>query len=838
MPPSFFQQVLIFLKKVLLTNPLFRTCRRFTWLLWSILTRRIGKGKGKGKGRKSLKYGAGAGSGKTDRNRKSGESLGSRSNSRPQVELKPISPAPIRICASETPSGLHPYSYNNPRATISSQELRPSTSTTFRDEFSTKNSSYPRISHPTTSGQVHGTVNRATASPAASVSRISVDGSQHRGQVETASRFTASPAASRVSVNVQPVHANEETFTESPLGSRRVSRLSLAVDTAVTQLDRVEDQFTSEPETIIIGNGGPSKGYPIDAPITMSPVEVSARTTLDGEPSDIQTKNLSEVYSDFIPMAPEIYYRYHKEDFIEPLVTKFELAPMTRRFQEKCLPPGWKEFLHPEGARYFLYEPKRIYTDADVYNPNILRHAQRLINEFDEYTRRRNISLSYRMNVTLDMFYEEVDDSCPCRYYIADHSTKTVFWLDKFDADQMEVWSEVKGVTEVTHIRHAIEAQYWYHCQFFPDSYKLDVTAVDELRDVLIYWMGGTLSIIAVYRASLLTITIPYTMDELQQMLTLTNNLRKNVESWRGVAAFARIMHMFVMFSAPDTHLRELGKIWVDRCIHKGAWNKFISNMNSEWQELILFGTVLLNANVAFLAIQSVDEATYNPHRSPAQVLSFLSVVSSIGSVIIGLMLARKNKVKHKEGATDAAIFLNSFEGERLGLETLAILYSVPYAFLMWGVLLFLAAFSFFCLNDAALSVRLIVPSAWIIISFLVVWCIFTLASWDSRFSAQNRSGWDQVIEVIKNTFNKTVEATKSKMIALGVRKPDPETPVLRLRSSPVRRISEMWRRASRKATVFATISSALGSGSRGGSRRVTEEVEEQPMAERPRTTV
>ncbi|KAL0061131.1 hypothetical protein AAF712_012051 [Marasmius tenuissimus] len=656
----------------------------------------------------------------------------------------------------------------------------------------------------------------------------------------------------------------EETFTESPMASRRGSRLGLAVDTVIAQHDRVEDHvsilgpdFTTEPENIRIVDGRPSQGYDMGVPMTTSPIEVSAHTTLDGhgDRPDTQTKNLSEAYSDFHPMAPEIYYRYYKEDFIEPLATTFELAPMTTRFQQKQLPHGWREFLHPEGARYFFYEPKRIYTDADVYNPNILRHAHRLINELEEYTRKRHITLSNNMNVTLDMFYEEEEDSCPCRYYIADHSTRTVFWLDKFNADEMEVWSEVKGVTEMTHIRHAIEAQYWYHCQLFPDSYKLEMAAVDELRDLLTYWIGDVLTSMGS--------TIPYAIEELQQMLTLTNNLRKNVKSWRGVAAFARIMHMFarqrfldfhgqatvrldrnksihrpadrpqphswllgclspVMFSAPDTHLRELGKIWVDRCIHKAAWNKFISNMNSEWQELILFGTVLLNANVAFLAIQSVDEATYEP----------ASVACS------GVELP--NKIKHKEGASDAAIFLNSFEGERLGLETLAILYSMPYAFLMWGVLLFLAAFSFFCLNDAALSVRLIVPSAWIIISFLVIWCIFTLASWDNRFNAQNRTAWDEVIDSLsKDTFNKTVEATKKKMIALGIKKPEPETPVLRLRSSPVRRISEMWRRASRKATVFATISSALGSGSRGASRRVTvEEVEVRQVPEEPRASV
>ncbi|KAJ8095935.1 hypothetical protein PM082_015156 [Marasmius tenuissimus] len=548
MTPSPFQQVLIFLKKFLLTNPLLRTCRRFTWLLWSILTRRFGKGNRKG--RESLENDSDkVERANSDRKReKSRKFQGTSQQFQPQSI---IPPAPIRICASETPAsvGLHPYSYNNPRATISSQELRPTTSTTFRNEFSTKNSSYPRISHPTTSGQVHGTVTRATASPAASISRLSVSGSQHHDQEETASRITrtASPAASRVSINVQPAsapaHAMEETFTESPMASRRASRLSLAVDTVIAQHDRVEDHvsilgpdFTTEPENIRIVDGRPSQGYDIGGPMTTSPIEVSAHTTLDGhgDRPDTQTKNLSEVYNGFFPMAPEIYYRYYKEDFIEPLATTFELVPMTTRFQQKQLPHGWREFLHPEGARYFLYEPKRIYTDADIYDPNILRHARRLINEFDDYTRKQSITLTKHMNVTLDMFYEEAEpdgvDKCPCRYYIADHASRTVFWLDKFNADEMFVWSEVKGVRELTHIRHAIEAQYWYHCQLFPDSYKLDMDAVDELRDVLTYWIGDVLTS--------MSSTIPYAIDELQQMLTLTNNLRKNVNGWRGVAAF------------------------------------------------------------------------------------------------------------------------------------------------------------------------------------------------------------------------------------------------------------------------------------------------------------
>jgi hypothetical protein len=52
---------------------------------------------------------------------------------------------------------------------------------------------------------------------------------------------------------------------------------------------------------------------------------------------------------------------------------------------------------------------------------------------------------------------------------------------------------------------------------------------------------------------------------------------------------------------------------------------------------------VLLNANVAYLSIQSID--TPHPgYRNPAQVGYYLSTVASIGSIILGLLLLRQNR--------------------------------------------------------------------------------------------------------------------------------------------------------------------------------------------------
>ena len=124
-----------------------------------------------------------------------------------------------------------------------------------------------------------------------------------------------------------------------------------------------------------------------------------------------------------------------------------------------------------------------------------------------------------------------------------------------------------------------------------------------------------------------------------------------------------------LLFSAPDFHLENLQKIWVDGMMHKAVWEEGLKKM-TEWQEFILLyvsqntnyyyyylsqvlflhlltfkSTVMLNANVAFLSIQSVD-VNLDPYRSPAQTSSYCSIVTSIGSIIIGLILVRQNRTK------------------------------------------------------------------------------------------------------------------------------------------------------------------------------------------------
>ena len=43
------------------------------------------------------------------------------------------------------------------------------------------------------------------------------------------------------------------------------------------------------------------------------------------------------------------------------------------------------------------------------------------------------------------------------------------------------------------------------------------------------------------------------------------------------------------LFSAPDVHLENLQKLWVDGILHKAVWEEGLKKVIDEWQEFILY---------------------------------------------------------------------------------------------------------------------------------------------------------------------------------------------------------------------------------------------------------
>jgi hypothetical protein len=66
-----------------------------------------------------------------------------------------------------------------------------------------------------------------------------------------------------------------------------------------------------------------------------------------------------------------------------------------------------------------------------------------------------------------------------------------------------------------------------------------------------------------------------------------------------------------------------------------------------------------LNVNVAFLAIPTVDPGHSASIRSAAQLASYLSIMMTIGSIIIGLMLVRQNRPTKSLDTPEEAVSLD-----------------------------------------------------------------------------------------------------------------------------------------------------------------------------------
>ncbi|KAK0237921.1 hypothetical protein EDD85DRAFT_1004952 [Armillaria nabsnona] len=472
-------------------------------------------------------------------------------------------------------------------------------------------------------------------------------------------------------------------------------------------------------------------------------------------PGDVTT--LMTAYPLFWPIAPEQVQRYERE-LVEAKETDFWIDPLTTSFQTDTVPDEWLVYIHPEGARYFFRERKisectgnyhdamissgcllpRIFTDINLYDLDEMELITKFMVDMEAYIRAKGINIDPNVDLVFDLRQNPLDGNICCAYYFASHDDRSIFWLDDFNASYFDRWDQIKGVTSASQVGHEVESQYWYHCQLFPTCREMDIKTINELRDILIHCIGDLMTSETAH--------CPHGIPDLQQMLALANSIKETVlsdhsQSLTSVSVISRFIETDTTYHfaiatfifAPDIYLDSLNKVWDDGLIIKTSWIVFTEKIKAEWQDLILNSTVLLNVNVAFLAIQSVDDSSVKGGHSPAQISSYVSIIASIGSIILGLLLIRKNRWTAKESISEAWLFLRSRKRHYTGLETLAIMYSLPYALLVWAMVTFLLAFILMCFTASDVDVRTLVGTTCLAIAVLVLWCI--TASWDSKQS-------------------------------------------------------------------------------------------------------
>jgi len=181
-------------------------------------------------------------------------------------------------------------------------------------------------------------------------------------------------------------------------------------------------------------------------------------------------------------------------------------------------------------------------------------------------------------------------------------------------------------------------------------------------------------------------------------------------------------------------------KLWTDEMIKEADWKRFITKLLAQWESVILWSTVILTANVGFLAIPGVVLSNINGSNltsasqvtiftSPTQIASCLSVQASIGSIVVGMPLLRRHVTKIPNDPAGASTYLDRISHSTFGLEPTAVVFSLPWALLMWSVATFYIALLLFCFTISNKATRISVAAMSVIMVVLVLWSIRALES-------------------------------------------------------------------------------------------------------------
>ncbi|PBL04203.1 hypothetical protein ARMGADRAFT_979631 [Armillaria gallica] len=453
------------------------------------------------------------------------------------------------------------------------------------------------------------------------------------------------------------------------------------------------------------------------------------------------------------------------------------IAPLTTSFTLDGVPSGWSLHVNTAGARYYVHEKMfhasvnalskphgsllRIFTFEDTVLPAVLQELTRFLDNIISYMHTKGITLPSKVDLVMSFGEEFEDGTHICTYYFADHMHCSIFWVDGFNAD---MHPDVKqyNTSEPSHLAHAIEAEYWLHSGLFPMCQEMTGNTIEEVNDFLIHSIAEK-----TWDPNFDAAQHVYTLPELQQYFSILNSIRNSPAQsyscpglvWtvalilehrsrtRYVNFYAEpgpflgstpddikqplrtmviVLLSPLLFFAPDIHHTAFYEIWCKN-ISPTEWSAFIWKLSTEWQDFVINATVLLNVNIAFLAIQSIDNSSSDKERSPAQIASYVSTILSVGSISLGLLLLQKYRHKNRRVLPGPLPweFLGIQKGDlgqRLGLETLAIMFSLPWALLMWAMIFFLAAFCLMCFTASSLLVRMTVGSALLAIGILIFW--------------------------------------------------------------------------------------------------------------------
>ncbi|KAG2113651.1 hypothetical protein BD769DRAFT_1105930 [Suillus cothurnatus] len=403
---------------------------------------------------------------------------------------------------------------------------------------------------------------------------------------------------------------------------------------------------------------------------------------------------------------------------------------------------------HAPGRGFVFYYPEqRVFTDANVRDPVIaakigeaVRKAYRKLNE-------AQISKHPLVELVLELIVTDGVENWG--YYFADHDKRVVFWFEDHISDPL--MNKIRGVERKSHVRYALESQYWKHVELFPNKRSLPEDVVVKLKEIVMLAQAENITSE--------TCLAPFASDEVNSMLGLVDSLMSstNKEHEHSVWIAARFTRLFcnakfvnfcgqpgarlgvdqslygkpnvrskrilrvmntLLFGSFDAQSKAIHRIWVDETMVQPRWKNFIDRLTTEWSGYTIYSTVMLAVDISFLAVQSVQT------QIAATLLTYLSTLCVMGSLVVSLVLAGQVNDSRRSSAEEVASFMVGMSRSMLGLESLALMLSLPFALLIWAMAFFAAALSVLIFRTAGVAAVSIASPIWFAILCLAMWLV------------------------------------------------------------------------------------------------------------------
>lgn len=450
-------------------------------------------------------------------------------------------------------------------------------------------------------------------------------------------------------------------------------------------------------------------------------------TTMPGQTVDIC----------LIPIVPKPQVRrYNRQVQVDRTYEAFPVAAGPLDCSEELATVyGWEPLTHPNGALFFYRAHKRVLTDANVRDYDTAIEIDRAVAMAYNGAETASISLDPSVELVLE-FAAEGRREC-WGYYFVHHERRVIFWFEAYRS--VHLMNGVRGVKSKSHVKHALELQYWRHIELFPNKRILPEDMVVTIKNISMH----------TYAASIPTEThpMPFTPKEVASVLKLVNLLQDNTnkECEHSVSIAARFMRHIcnakfvnfygqpsarlvasqslyerrhtrpkyatisfrilnaIMFGSLAVHSHAVHGVWVDGTIVRSRWKNFIEELHTEWNGYTVFSTVMLVVNVSAFVVPDGQD-----------FLFYLSNLFTVSSLLITLCLV--GPVEERLRGQDVVSFMNKVSDSALGMESLAIMFSMPFTFLIWSMLAFFIALT--------MSID-VVPSsiAFIILGMAMFWC-------------------------------------------------------------------------------------------------------------------